>query len=316
MTTAPAFRTAERRTRGARPRLPSQRAVLIEQIRATGFALRSASLIGVAIIVLITVVGALQRISLGPVIDLYEWPTLFPGLMGAVLPIAVWAGDERFGSSYLWTLPVDRRLQVLNKVLAGWVWLMGGVVLFAVWLLLLPLFEGGSAVPPETLRVITSPIPMIGPLDPATLRTVPWDPGLLIWAVPFTAATAIYLLASAFLLGSRRPLRWVIGIVLFYALLSIAGEAADTRFRVTWLTEGVGGALEVLVRGQYGLDALLTARTGTLSTTTPLTTGGRAMVWRGVPDLSDWRIATLLWTGVGLVALWSAASRHGERRRA
>jgi hypothetical protein len=35
-----------------------------------------------------------------------------------------------------------------------------------------------------------------------------------------------------------------------------------------------------------------------------------------VPELADWRTATLLWTGAGLLALWAAASRHGERRRA
>ena len=40
------------------------------------------------------------------------------------------------------------------------------------------------------------------------------------------------------------------------------------------------------------------------------------MVWWAVPDLADWRIATLLWTGAGLLALWAAASRHRERRRA
>ena len=40
------------------------------------------------------------------------------------------------------------------------------------------------------------------------------------------------------------------------------------------------------------------------------------MVWRAVPDIADWRNATLLWTTAGLLALWAAASRHRERRRA
>ena len=70
-------------------------------------------------------------------------------------------------------------------------------------------------------------------------------------------------------------------------------------------------------RRRYGLDALLTARTASLSThVTPLTTGELVVVWRAVPELADWRTATLLWTGAGLVALWAAASRHRERRRA
>ena len=38
-------------------------------------------------------------------------------------------------------------------------------------------------------------------------------------------------------------------------------------------------------------------------------------VWRAVPSLTDWLIATMLWTGTGLLALWGAASRHRERRR-
>jgi hypothetical protein len=40
------------------------------------------------------------------------------------------------------------------------------------------------------------------------------------------------------------------------------------------------------------------------------------MVWRALPDVGQWAAATLLWTGAGLVALWAAASRHREGRRA
>jgi hypothetical protein len=61
---------------------------------------------------------------------------------------------------------------------------------------------------------------------------------------------------------------------------------------------------------------VLTARLESLGTRTSLTTGEPVMIWWGVPDLGDWRIATLLWTGAGLIALWAAASRHRERRRA
>ena len=126
----------------------------------------------------------------------------------------------------------------------------------------------------------------------------------------------MYLLGSAVVLGSRRPLRWVIGMVLLYAILSVASDAASARFQMGWLADGPGSFLERLIQDRYGLDALLTARTGTLSTVVPLTTGQRALVWRAVPDLADWRVATLVWTAVGLVALWAAASRHREQRGA
>ncbi len=313
---APAFKTAERRARAARPRPPRLSAVVMEQIRATGLALRRAALILAALVALVTLVAGLQSVSMGVVLHFYEWPTLMPGLIGALLPVAVWTRDERLGQGYLWTLPVDRRRHAFTKAFAGWVWLMVGVALFALWLPVLTLASGGRMLPPETLYLLASPVPSTGPLDPATLRAVGWAPGPLIWAVPFTAATGTYLLGSAVVLASRSPLRWVIGTVLAYAILSVVSDAAGAQLRVDWLADAPGGLLERLVQGRYGLDALLTARTGTLSTTVPLTTAQRAMVWRAVPDLSDWRIATLLWTVVGLLALWAAASRHREQRRA
>jgi hypothetical protein len=314
--TAPAFRTAERRTRPAQPPVPRLRAVLMEQIRAAGLALRGTALIVAALVALVTLVAGLQSLSMGVVRNFYEWPTLLPGLMGVLLPVAMWARDERSGQGYLWTLPVDRRQHAFTKVFAGWVWLMAGIALFALWRPVLTLASGGSVLPPETLHVLASQVALAGPLDQTTLRAVPWAPGPLIWFVPFTAATASYLLGSALVLGSRRPLRWVIGTVLAYAILSVASDAAGAQLRVGWVADAPGGLLHLLVESRYGLDALLTARTGTLSTTMTLTTGERAMVWRAVPDLADWRIATVLWTGVGLLALWAAASRHREQRRA
>jgi hypothetical protein len=322
--TAPAFKTADQRAwraKGERPRLPPPGAVLLEQVRATGFALRLAGLIAAAVVALVTLVVALQSVSLGAVVNLYQWPTAFPGLVGALLPIAVWARDERFGPGFLWTLPVDRRRHAVTKVFAGWVWLMGGSAVFALWLLAVTLASGGRVLPPETLHVLATQVAASAPLDPApldpaALRTVRWAPGLLLWVVPFTAATACYLLASAFVLGSRHLLRWVIGIVLSYALLSVASDAASVQLGVGWLADTPGRLVRPLVEGRYGLDALLTARTNTLSTTATLATGDRAVVWRAVPYLADWLIATLLWTSAGLIALWAAASRHREQRRA
>jgi hypothetical protein len=314
--TAPAFQTAERRARGARPRLPRLRAVLLEQVRATGLSLRGPALIAAALVALVTLFAGSQVLSRGVDLTLNAWPTQLPGLMGALLPIAVWARDERFGPAFLWTLPVDRRRHALTKVVAGWVWLMGGVALMALWLLAITRATGGRALPPETLHVLTSQVAVAGPVDPAALRTVPWAPGPLILAVPFTAATACYLLGSALMLGSRHPLRWVIGVVLAYVLSSIASEAASAQPRVGWLSDAPGRLLRLLVDGRYGLDALLTARIESLSNPATLTTGEWVIVWRAVPDLADWRTATLLWSGAGLLALWAAASRHRERRRA
>ena len=313
---APAFRTTGERARRARPRLPRFRTVLLEQVRATGFALRGPALIAAALLALATLAIALQSVSRDVDVSLNAWPTQLPGLMGALLPIAVWARDERFGPGFLWTLPVDRRRHALTKVLAGWVWLMGGVALFVLWLLAVTSATGGRVLPPETLRVVALQVALAGPIDPAALRTVRWAPGPLIWAVPFTAATASYLLASALALGSRHPLRWVIATVLSYVLLSVSSEAASAQLGVSWLADAPESLLRPLLVGRYGLDALLTARIESLSDNVTLTTGELVRVWLGVPDLADWGTATLLWTGAGLLALWAAASRHRERRRA
>jgi hypothetical protein len=313
---APAFRTAERRARGARPRLPRLRAVLLEQVRATGLALRGPALIGVALLTLLTLFSLSQVVSRGVDLTLNAWPTQLPGVLGALLPIAVWARDERFGPGFLWTLPVDRRRHALTKVLAGWVWLMAGVALFVLWMLALTSATGGRALPPETLHVLTAQVDPTAALDPAALRSVPWAPGPQIWAVPFTAATACYLLGSALALGTRHPLRWVIGALLSYVLSSIASEAASAQLRGGWLDDAPRRLLRLLVEGRYGLDALSTARIELLSDPVTLTTGESTVVWFRVPDLADWRTATLLWTGAGLLALWAAASRHRERRRA
>ncbi|MGZ8411881.1 MAG: hypothetical protein ACXW05_04045 [Gemmatirosa sp.] len=312
---APAFETDDRRARGARPRLPRLRTVLREQVRTTGQSLRGAALAAAGLVALLTLWIALQGLKRDVDVSLNAWPTQIPGLIGALLPIAVWARDERFGPGFLWTLPVDRRRHALIKVVAGWVWLMGVVALFVLWLWALTLAVEGRLLP-DTLHVATFEIAAAGPLDPAALRTVRWVPGPLIWAVPFTAATACYLLASALALGSRHPLRWVVGAVIAYVLLSVASGTAGTQMDVGWLANAPERALRPLILGRFGLDALLTARLESLGEHVTLTTGERLMVWMEVPDLADWGTATLLWTGGGLLALWAATSRHRERRRA
>jgi hypothetical protein len=159
---------------------------------------------------------------------------------------------------------------------------MGGVALFVLWSLALTLLSGGNIFAEEMLRVL----PTIEPVRRA--------PEPLLWLTPFTSATATYLLASALGLGTRRPLRWIAGSVIGFYIVSEVFEPL----------------LEFVFEGPYGLDALLTART------TLLKTGDRVTVWRALPDVGQWAMATLLWTGAGLVSLWAAASRHREGRRA
>ena len=316
MTATPAFHPAERRAQDRRPRPPRMRDVLLEQLRAIGFSLRVPMLIAVAFAVLATLVLAIEIAGGDIQKNLLAEPSSLPGILGALLPVAVWAREERFGPGFLWTLPVDRTRHALIKVLAGWLWLMAGVALYALCQVVLALVSGSGVLPVETLHVLTTAVPRSAPIDPASLRAVEWAPGLLIWVVPFGGATATYLLGSAAMLGMRRPLRWAIGALLAFAVSSIVSHAASRLPGMSWLDDAPARALALLDEGRYGLEALLTLRTWSLDRRAILTTGERIQVWSAVPDLADWRVAALLWTVAGLLALWAAASRHREGRRA
>jgi hypothetical protein len=291
---------------------PRPRDVLLEQVRAVGLALRMPAVAATALVGLATLhVTTVVWVS-GGGFDFRPELSMLPGMAGLLLPIGVWKGEERFGAGFLWTLPVDRRQHALAKVCAGWVWLMAAVALFVLWMLGITLLSGGNILGEETLRLLPSyAVPDPGTLEPGALGTVLWTPRPVLWLVPFTAATATYLLASALALGLRHPLWWIIGSVLGALLVGAFTEAAN----VEWLATVSQRLLESLFYGPYGVDALFTARTESLKTEAILSTGETVGVWRGLPDLGQWAMATLLWTGAGLVALWAAASRHRELRR-
>jgi hypothetical protein len=291
---------------------PRPRDVLREQVSALGIAIRLPAVVAVVLAALATIFVASRLFDAGKPIDFAPELSMLPGIAGLLLPIGVWRGEDRFGAGLLWTLPVDRRHHALTRVCAGWVWLMAAVALFVLWLLAITLISGGNVTAESTISVLpSSVVPEPGTLDPASLESVRWAPRPLLWLVPFTAATGAYLLASAFALGTRHPIRWLVGAVLaFFAFLGFA-EATHSRV----LLQGGNRVLVALMDGAYGIDALLTARTESLHTEATLSTGERVGVWRGLPDLGQWVKATLLWTGVGLAALWAAASRHRERRR-
>ncbi|MBA3578364.1 MAG: hypothetical protein H0W42_00100 [Gemmatimonadaceae bacterium] len=314
MTTTQELQGADGRTQRERPPVPRLRDVLRAQLRATGFALRVPVVLAAAFAVLATLNVVLGVISRDGVTNIHAEPSPLPGFIGALLPLAVWAREEHFGAGFLWTLPVDRRRHALIKVLAGWLWMMGGVALYALWLLVLALVSGGEVLPVESLMILSAPGRPSSPVDPALLQTVQWAPGLLIWAVPFAMATATYLCGSALVLGIHRPLRWVVGAVIVFAVASTAAHLASPLLGLGWLEGAPESVVSRLFEGRYGLEALITLRTWSLDTRATLTTGEVVQIWSAVPDLHEWVIAAALWTGAGLLALWAAASRHRERR--
>jgi len=72
----------------AKARQPRLRDVLFEQVRVTWLSLRIPSLVGVGLAGLATIV-ALPTMTRGGPLSINGWPTWLPGIMGALLPIAV-----------------------------------------------------------------------------------------------------------------------------------------------------------------------------------------------------------------------------------
>ncbi len=296
----------------AAPHVPPRAgAVLREQVRAVGLVLRAPALGAAALLTLATVLSVTQLLEGTGPSSFHPELSMVPGMAGLLLPLFVWRGEPRFGPGFLWTLPVDRRQHALAKVLAGWVWLMAAVALLFLWLLALTLLSGGNVLAEETLRMLPGAVAGARDVDPAATQPLRWAPQPLLWLVPFTAASGTYVLASALMLGLRHPLRWLAGGVLAVFLVFSVGQAV----RAGWLVDGLERLLQTFFTGRYGLDALLTARAESLHTEVTLTTGETVGVWRALPNLGQWALATLLWLGTGLVALWAAASRHREQRR-
>jgi hypothetical protein len=289
---------------------PAMRVVLREQIRALAIALRTPSLIALAMAAVASALAIAEFATGGGPVDFAPELSMLPGMLGAVFPVVVWKREERVGAGFLWTLPVNRRHHALARVSAGWVWLMVAIAVFVVWLLVLALFTGGNFFGEQTLRLLPSAAPE-GTLSPDALHSVRYSPSPLFWLVPFTAGTGTYVLASAVALGTRHPLRWLIGVILMLLLLSVVGSATHVE-RLRFLPSVL---VHLVHEGPYGLDALLTARAESLKTIVVLSDGTRASVWRGLPDVGAWAIATVLWTGTGLVGVWAASLRHAENRR-
>jgi len=292
---------------------PRLREVLRAQIRAVALSLRLPLQVTAALASVATVLVIGERVTGGGRVDFAPELSMVPGVVGMLFPIGVWRGEDRFGSGFLWTLPVDRSRHALVKVTAGWACLMAAVAFFVIWFLLLALLTGGNILGAQTLQLLPSAdVPVAGTLAPTMLRAVRWSPTPLLWLVPFTAATGMYVLSSALALATRYPWRWLIGLFLAALLASAIGSAGH----VDWLRLGLARVFKSFHEGTYGLDALLSARAESLKTLATLSNGETVNVWRGLPDIGHWAAATLLWTGVGALTLAAALARHRERRRA
>jgi hypothetical protein len=285
--------------------------VIREQFKVTALSIRwpAIALGGLATLVTILAIADFVRGRGG--VEFAPELSLIPALAGALLPIAVWQSERRFGPGLFWTLPVDRTRHALAKVFAGWLLLMIAVSGFVLWLLILALITKGNITGDDMIRLLpTAVVPPARTLDPSMLPTVRWSLQSVLWLVPFFAATGTYALASAIALGLRHPFRWIAGAIAGVLLIAAVGQGIGSE--KFWLL--TGKVINTLHEGRYGLDALLSARTESLKTSLTLSNGETVSVWRGLPDTGDWIIATVLWTSLGLAGLFAAVMRHRERR--
>jgi len=284
--------------------------VIREQFRETSLILRVPAMIVGAIGIVVTFLALADFLNGRGGVEFAPQLSMIPAFAGVLLAIGVWHRDRPFAPRFLWTLPVDRTKHTLAKMFAGWLWLMIAGLAFVLWLLILALITKGNISSDEVVRLLPSPeIPTVA-IDPSVLRTVRWVPHPALWLVPFTAATSAYILVTAITLGLRHPFRWIIGVVAGAFLLAAVGQgvAADAF----WMR--LGPITRAVMEGQYGLDAVLTARSESLHTQVALHSGKVVGVWRELPVLSDWIVATLLWTSLGVAGLCAALFRNRERR--
>lgn len=285
--------------------------VVREQFRATALILRIPAMIVGAIALVATFLALADFFSGRGGVEFAPQLSLIPAFAGILLAVGVWHRDRPFGARFFWTLPVDRTRHALAKMLAGWLWLMIAAFAFLLWLAILALITKGNLTSDEMVRLLPTPTPPASiALDPSMIKTVRWIPHPAMWLVPFTASTGAYILITAITLGLKHPFRWIIGAFAAAFLFTAVGQglAADAFWlHLTPITRSV-------MEGRYGLDAVLTARSESLHTQVVLNSGKVITAWRALPVVSDWIIATLLWTSIGAAGLSAALFRNRERR--
>lgn len=285
--------------------------VVREQFKMTARSLRIPAIIGLifAAVAAFVALGDFFR-GVGGV-EFAPELSLLPAIAGGILPLVLWYQERPFGAAFFWTLPVDRSRHAFARVIAAWLCLMIAVGAFILWLFVLALITRGNIVGDEMVKLLPTPLPPEGQvIDPSILRTVEWIPHPAFWLAPIAAATGLYAISSAVMLGLKHPFRWIIGAFAGAFLIAAAGQGLTGE--AFW--HRLNPIVQTVLYGRYGLDGLLSARSESLHTSVYLTTGKSTGVWKALPTVGDWIVATLLWTGAGIAGLAAAVRRHRERR--
>lgn len=108
--------------------------------------------------------------------------------------------------------------------------------------------------------------------------------------VPFAATCAMYLFGSALVVGLRHPLRWIAGVA---GVLFLMGAVSD-----------------LFTQPNDGEWAYVPGARAFFSVTSRV-----IAAWLALPGSTQSVLSTLFMFGVAFAALWTAASRHRERRK-
>lgn len=279
------------------------RVAALEQMRVVGLAIRRETLLLCGAMVAFATVGPYLEEFSTPQNPLIVDPSdlgYLAILVALVAPIGVWKGERFFGESPLWMAPVDQALHARLKIFSGWVWLMA-VIAFGYAVIVVTILAVGGSIGADETRLLATDVAAARAGATEVLVPTAWSTQLWQWTLPFTAATPVYLAASAFLVGLRRPVIWGAGI--WIGLITL-GEFSDSERlpMVAWVINGL----------VYLFDMLGTGGTQTAQISVPVAPGEWTRAWAGLPTAGPWVSATVGWLALAILAVWAATRRSRE----
>jgi hypothetical protein len=283
---------------------PGKRSVFLEEIRTIAASMRrefivtAAVLIGVTLLVWIGITRTGLGLDTKAIRMLPSELGMALAWIGLVAPLAVWKQDGPSNRGYMWSLPVSRSGLTVARVTGGWIWLMVAIAALIIWAITMAWLSGGGPGVTESRLVPTG-----SANDATALRAIEWSTPAWQWAVPFVAATVLYLIGSAVSVLSDHPWRWLLASLLTLGLFAVVSQV---------LGDSSGGFVRDLLLGRFGLGVLVS---GTNETATTLTAadGSVMRVWRNLADKQQWLTTVAIWGFPGLLGIFAAARRFHER---
>jgi hypothetical protein len=220
-------------------------------------------------------------------------------LFAMAMGFAIWGPENLHKQGHITTLPVARHHHILIRTLAGGVWLGGVVAWVLVWIAVMGLVSGGD-LGTERYLLLTD-LPPDGHVGPEAVRAFRWTPQTWNWLSAFSTAAVFYMLACAFVIGTRRIVVWSVAASVVLLILAIEPSGVSEAI------------MRALVGDPWGLDNLLTGGLDRAHVSVILPGDRAVTAWRQLPSLANWATAAAFWLAFSGGLLWLAAWRHRER---